>query len=96
VHAEASQMLIVEGAQHGIANTLRSLTNSGDTVLADSVTYQGINALCRSLGLILVGVDADSRGMSPDALRLACTEHQPRLLFLVPSIHNPTAITLVA
>jgi DNA-binding transcriptional MocR family regulator len=96
VEAQASQMLIVEGAQHGIANTLRSLTNSGDTVLADSVTYQGINALCRSLGLILIGVDADARGMSPEALRLACAEHQPRLLFLVPSIHNPTAITLDA
>ncbi|QEY63237.1 PLP-dependent aminotransferase family protein [Metapseudomonas lalkuanensis] len=94
VQAEARQVLIVEGAQHGIASTLRSLTSSGDVILADSVTYQGINALCRSLGLILVGVDSDARGMCPDALREACTEHQPRLLFLVPSIHNPTAITL--
>ncbi|MDU9390022.1 PLP-dependent aminotransferase family protein [Pseudomonas sp. zfem002] len=96
VEASAAQMLIVEGAQHGIASTLRSLTSSGDVVLADSVTYQGINALCRSLGLILVGVDGDARGMDPEALRQACAEHLPRLLFLVPSIHNPTTVTLDA
>lgn len=96
VPAEPEQMLIVEGAQHGIASTLRSLTNTGDVVLADSVTYQGINALCRSLGLVLIGVDADSRGMTPEALRQACVEYEPKLLFLVPSIQNPTAITLDA
>lgn len=94
VPAQASRMLIVEGAQHGIASTLRSLANAGDVVLADSVTYQGINALCRSLGLVLIGVDADARGMSPEALKNACDEYDPRLVFLVPSIQNPTAITL--
>ncbi|BBP60236.1 PLP-dependent aminotransferase family protein [Pseudomonas sp. St316] len=96
VEAQADHILIAEGAQHGIAHTLRSLTSSGDTVLADSITYQGINGLCRTLGLNLLGVDADERGMCPEALRQACVEHQPRLLFLVPSIHNPTAITLDA
>ncbi len=96
VAAEAERIVIVEGAQHGIASILRGLTTSGDVVLADSITYQGINALCRSLGLVLVGVDSDSRGMSPAALRQACDEYQPRLLFLVPSIQNPTALTLDA
>lgn len=96
VPAQAANLVITEGAQHGIACILRAMTVAGDTVLADSITYQGINALCRSLGLNLVGVDGDARGMNPQALSEAIETHGPRLLFLVPSIHNPTAITLDA
>lgn len=96
VPAQASNVVITEGAQHGIACILRAMTVAGDTVLADSITYQGINALCRSLGLNLVGVEGDERGMNPQALGEAIATYAPRVLFLVPSIHNPTAITLDA
>jgi DNA-binding transcriptional MocR family regulator len=94
VAAPAQRLLITEGAQHGLACTLRAVMERGDTLLADTVTYQGINALCRTLGLNLVGVDGDAEGMLPEALERACVLHMPKALFLVPSIHNPTAITL--
>lgn len=94
VTAPAQRLLITEGAQHGLACILRAMTTRGDTLLADAVTYQGINALCRTLGLNLVGVDGDAEGMLPEALERACALHAPKALFLVPSIHNPTAITL--
>jgi len=94
VSVSAQHLLIAEGAQHALACTLRAVTTQGDTLLADSVTYQGINALCRTLGLKLIGVDGDAQGMLPEALERACTLHAPRAVFLVPSIHNPTAITL--
>lgn len=94
VTAPAHRLLITEGAQHGLACTLRALTERGDTLLADAVTYQGINALCRTLGLNLVGVDGDAEGMLPEALDRACALHTPKAVFLIPSIHNPTAITL--
>lgn len=96
VTAEAGQLLIAEGAQHGIACTLRAIAERGDTVLADAITYQGINALCRTLGLNLVGVDGDDKGMLPAALEQACVKHSAKVLFLVPSLHNPTAVTLSA
>ena len=37
VAAEAGQLLIAEGAQHGIACTLRAIAERGDTVLADAI-----------------------------------------------------------
>lgn len=58
------------------------------------VTYQGIAALCRTLELNLLGVASDERGMDPQALREACRRHKPRVVFIVSSIQNPTAITL--
>lgn len=92
--ANASQVVMCDGAQHGLALALRALAEAGETVLADDVTYQGITALCRTLDLNLVGVRTDARGMLPQALREACAEHSPRVVFLVSSIQNPTAITL--
>jgi DNA-binding transcriptional MocR family regulator len=92
--ANACQVIMCDGAQHGLALALRAIADSGDTILADMVTYQGISALCRTLELNLVGVPGDERGMSPTALREACTLHKPRVVFIVSSIQNPTAITL--
>lgn len=92
--ANACQVIMCDGAQHGLALALRAVAERGDTVLTDAVTYQGITALCSTLELNLVGVAADARGMRPDALRAACTEHKPRVIFIVSSIQNPTAITL--
>jgi DNA-binding transcriptional MocR family regulator len=36
----------------------------------------------------------DEDGMRPDAFDEACQHWQPRLVFVMPSLHNPTAITM--
>jgi DNA-binding transcriptional MocR family regulator len=94
VIAQPAQLVLVEGAQHGLASVLRAITNSGDVVLADRVCYQGINALCRTLGLHLHGVSGDDQGMRPTDLEVACKTLQPRVLFLNPTLNNPTVITV--
>lgn len=91
---EPAQIVMTNGAQHGLACVLGALARPGDTILADAVTYQGIGALCRSLDLTLKPVGMDRGGMRPDVLEAMCTEHKPRAIFLVPTLHNPTTITL--
>jgi DNA-binding transcriptional MocR family regulator len=91
---DASRIVLTDGAQHGLACVLRALAQRGDVILADSITYQGISALCRSLGLDLRGLPPDREGMRPDAFETACATLRPRAVFLVPSLHNPTTVTL--
>lgn len=91
---DPGRVVLTDGAQHGLACVLAAVAERGDVVLADSVTYQGINALCRSHGLDLRGVAMDRGGMRPDAFESACAQWRPRAIFLVPSLHNPTTITL--
>jgi DNA-binding transcriptional MocR family regulator len=93
---EPAQIVMTNGAQHGLACVLGALARPGDTILADAVTYQGIAALCRSLDLALKPVAMDRGGMRPDAFEAACAQHRPRAVFLVPTLHNPTTITLDA
>jgi DNA-binding transcriptional MocR family regulator len=73
---------------------LGATAKQGEVVLADEITYQGINALCRVHGLDLVGVAMDRGGMLPDAFEQACVQLRPRAVFLIPTLHNPTTITL--
>jgi DNA-binding transcriptional MocR family regulator len=68
-------------------------TSSGDTVLAEALTYPGLKAAAAHAGLRLIGVATDGAGILPDALAAACREHRPKAIYLVPTIHNPTAVT---
>ncbi|WP_246679827.1 hypothetical protein [Mesorhizobium sp. B2-3-5] len=36
----------------------------------------------------------DRGGMRPDTFDAACAHMRPRAVFLVPTLHNPTTITL--
>jgi DNA-binding transcriptional MocR family regulator len=92
--ADASSLFIGGGAQHALACVLSSVARPGDVVIADELTYMGLVALCRARGLILRGIAMDDHGMRPDALDEACLRWQPRLVFVMPSLHNPTAITM--
>ncbi|TIX84323.1 MAG: PLP-dependent aminotransferase family protein, partial [Mesorhizobium sp.] len=91
---DPGRVVLAAGAQHGLDCVLGAVTRQGDVVLADEVTYQGINALCRVHGLELRGVAMDRGGMRADAFDAACAQLRPRAVFLVPTLHNPTTITL--
>ena len=92
--ADPSSLFIGAGAQHVLACILASVARPGDVVIADEITYMGLVALCRARGLILRGIAMDEDGMRPDAFDEACLRWQPRLVFVMPSLHNPTAITM--
>jgi DNA-binding transcriptional MocR family regulator len=91
---DPDRMVLTNGAQHGIACVLRAVAQRGDVILTESIAYQGISALCRSEGLALRGVAFDRGGMLPEAFQWACANLRPRAVFLVPSLHNPTTVTL--
>ncbi|TGQ64073.1 PLP-dependent aminotransferase family protein [Mesorhizobium sp. M00.F.Ca.ET.186.01.1.1] len=91
---DPGRVVLAAGAQHGLDCLLGAVTRQGEVVLADEVTYQGINALCRVHGLDLRGIAMDRGGMRPDAFEAACAQLRPRAVFLVPTLHNPTTITL--
>ena len=93
---DAQRVIVTHGAQSALGCVLGAVARAGDVILADAITYQGMAALCRTLDLELRPVAMDDEGLRPDALAAACVEHQPRALFVVPCLHNPTAITLSA
>ena len=93
-HASAERLVIYPGNQAIVFNALLSLASPGDVVLTEALTFPGMKAAAEKLGVRLVGVAMDQEGILPDALRAACKRHSPKAVYLIPTLHNPTAATL--
>ncbi|ACI52359.1 transcriptional regulator, GntR family with aminotransferase domain [Gluconacetobacter diazotrophicus PA1 5] len=88
------EILVSPGAQTALAAIVSTLAQPGDVIVTDRIAYPGIRTIAAQFGLILAGVDSDGEGMLPDLLDRACAQHHPRLLYCIPTIHNPTTATM--
>lgn len=87
-------MVICNGAQHAILTVLTALARPGDTVLAEALTYPGVKTLAGILGLRLEPVAMDEEGLIPESLDAVCRRRKARVLYCMPTLHNPTTGTL--
>jgi len=87
VHAD--QVLVVNGAQHGLTVAAMALLQPGDVVAVDALTYPGFKVLAEMLHLVLAPVPAASDGMDLDALRRLCLRRRVKALYTMPTLHNP-------
>ena len=69
-------------------------TRPGDTVFIEEPTYFLAHQIFTDHGLELVGIPMDGQGMRMDAFEEALQHHRPRLVYTIPSYHNPTGVTL--
>ncbi|WP_336761035.1 PLP-dependent aminotransferase family protein [Asaia sp. VD9] len=92
----AENLIQCNGGQHGIALAFSSFCGPGDTVLCESTTFYGARMAAEHLGLRLHGVAMDEEGIRPDALDRAAAETGSRMLFTLPTLHNPTTRTMSA
>lgn len=90
------KILICPGAQAALSAILLAYTQPGDVIAAENLTYPGFLAACRVLQRGVVPVASDDQGMVPEDLDRVCKEQGPRLVYLVPTIQNPTATTMSA
>lgn len=91
---EPSQILFASGAQAALSHILAALTEPGDQVACEDVTYPGIRSLAAQLGLELIGLDTDDAGVVPDGLQSAVGTGRLKALYLNPTIQNPTTKTI--
>ncbi len=91
---EPQRIVVAAGAQPSLVALLANLAAPGGAVLVDPLVYPGMLAAARHLGLRLVPVAGDRDGMRPDALVAAAQRHGAALLYLVPTMHNPTGLTI--
>ncbi len=70
------------------------LARPGDPILVEALTYAGVCHVAERLGLRLHGLAIDDEGLLPEALDEAARTGQARLLFVNPTVHNPTTATM--
>ena len=92
--APADRVLVCAGAQGALLVLLTTFVAKHDVVLAESLAYPGFRAIAAHLGLRVEGVAIDGQGLIPEALEEACLRTKARMLYCVPTIHNPTTATM--
>ena len=92
--AHGDRLVISPGTQNAILNFLMTQVGPGGTVLTEALTYPGLMAAASYAGVRVAGVAMDAAGVLPDALAHAAREHGAKAVYLTPTIHNPTAVTM--
>jgi len=87
-------VMLCNGAQHGLLVALLALLRPGDVLLVEALTYAPVKSMARHLGLSLCPVAMDDDGLKPDALDDACASTRAKVLYCLPTLHTPTAITM--
>ncbi|WP_312492097.1 aminotransferase-like domain-containing protein [Pseudomonas cremoris] len=83
------QVLVVSGAQHGLAITMMALLKPGDVIAVDALTYSGFKVLAETLHLEIVAIPATADGPDLDYLHSLCRKRPVRAVYSMPTLHNP-------
>ncbi|MCD5992613.1 PLP-dependent aminotransferase family protein [Pseudomonas sp. CDFA 602] len=86
---DAGQVLIVNGAQQGLAVAMMALLKPGDVIAADTLTYSGFKVLAETLHLEVLPIPVLENGPDLDALEALCHQRYVKAVYAMPTLHNP-------
>lgn len=87
-------VVICASGNHALTVLLLALKLPGKTVATEDFTYSGFKALAKLLNVQLVACATDEHGLIPEALDALCKTQNISAVFVQPTIHNPTCITM--
>lgn len=86
---EADNVLITAGSQQGLYLICKTLLEPGDYVVVESPTFIGAHQVFSAAGARILGLPVP--GQFPFALlEDYLARYRPKLLYLIPTYHNPT------
>jgi 2-aminoadipate transaminase len=91
---EADDLLVTSGSQQALTLAATALIEPGDRVLVEEPSYLAALQAFALAGAVVVPVACDEDGLDPDAVAAAASEHGARVLYTIPTFHNPTGRTL--
>jgi len=90
VPTAAEQVLVTAGAQGALSLLLAALVRPGDSIVTEVPTYPGALELFSRAGATVIPVHRDHAGPRREEVEAAVQRARPRLVFLIPTAHNPT------
>ena len=98
VAVEAASLALTNGSMQAVTLIAEALTQPGDTVITEEVTYGGTIAAYRSLGIDMVGLPVDENGMRVELLEAKLDElgegRRPKFIYALTTYQNPTGANL--
>lgn len=91
---DAGSIVPTTGAQAAIMSIIAATTAPGDLVGFEELTYSSIARGAALSGRRPIEIARDEQGPLPEDLARVCAQKHPRILFLMPTMHNPTGRTM--
>ncbi|MCA8951339.1 MAG: PLP-dependent aminotransferase family protein [Planctomycetes bacterium] len=92
--APVPEVLVTGGAQQALDLALRAFCAPGDTVVVTDPSYHQMFGLLKAHGLEVAAVPFGRDGLDLDRLQHVLARGGVRLVYLMPTFHNPTGRTL--
>ncbi len=94
IGSENDDTIITSGGQQGIELLCKALCNEGDAVICENPSFIGALNAFRSNGASTVGVPLRDDGIDVEILEETLKNTpQAKILYLIPTFHNPAGIT---
>ncbi len=94
IQCSPEEVLITGGAQQALDLVVQTVLGEGDVIVTGNPTYLGLLDIAHIRRVVPVGVPLDRDGIRIDALERALEDHQPGLIYIAPTYHNPTGTVL--
>jgi len=91
---DGRDVLMLTGSTQGITLAAQSLAEPGDEIVVEAPTYPGALQIFQIAGLRAIPVPVDEDGMRVDHVEAILRTRRPRFIYTMPSMHNPTGVTM--
>ena len=91
---DVDAIMILAGSMQGLDLIAKLFLDPGDAVIVENPTFPGAVQVFQAYGARLVGVPVDEGGLIVDALMEALRHWHPKLIYVQPTLQNPTGATL--
>jgi len=78
------------GAHAAAISVIAAVSAPGDKIVFENLTYTQVSRSVRLLGRRTLTVESDENGVIPEDFERLCLQQHPKLIFLMPTVHNPT------
>ncbi|WP_369252446.1 PLP-dependent aminotransferase family protein [Streptomyces sp. R41] len=89
-----SRLAFAGNARQAIAAAFASLVRPGGRVGIESLTYPLVKEIATRLGITLVPLPMDAEGLRPEAVAAAHRSAPLSAVYVQPTLHNPTSVTM--
>lgn len=86
------ELLVLSGSQQGLDLAARVFIDPGDVIVVEEPTFFCALQIFKTAGAKIMGVPVDREGIIPDILESLLMRYKPKLIYTMPTFHNPSGI----
>ncbi|MBK6386196.1 MAG: PLP-dependent aminotransferase family protein [Rhodoferax sp.] len=94
IEARPDEIITTTGSQQALDLIGKTMISPGDKVIVEAPTFLATIQCFRLYGADIVSAPIDENGVKVDELEKLIVEHEPKLIYLVPTFGNPSGAML--